>query len=129
MTGANDLAELMQQERNLIMQKEWLQRNWLSPLTGLAFGVVSVTGLALLFDLHIGPLKVLHEWMGVLLAFAGILHVAVNWRVFTTYFKHRIAYVMLVIGVVLSIGLMLAGNHEGPEGPGGHHGPPPHVMD
>jgi hypothetical protein len=63
-----------------------ISREWATPITIGAFGLMAVTGLLMFFHFDSGLNKLAHEWLGwVLVAGAG-LHVAVNWNAFRRYF-------------------------------------------
>jgi Na+/melibiose symporter-like transporter len=77
-----------------------------SPAVAFTFAVVSVTGVLMLFD--IDRVEDLHKWMGLACAFAGAIHLAVNWRTLVANFNGRGIFVwgaaMLLICAVLLIG-------------------------
>jgi Na+/melibiose symporter-like transporter len=62
-------------------------RSCVSPAAAFTFAVVSLTGVLMLFDIeHVDDL---HQWMGLTFAFAGVMHMAVNWRALVVYFHGR----------------------------------------
>ncbi|WP_319825651.1 DUF4405 domain-containing protein [Thalassovita sp.] len=79
-------------------------RKYATPLTMGTFALMAVTGTLLFFHANTMLNKVAHEWIGLAMVAAVGLHVAVNWRAFTQYFKRPVA--MGVMGVfVLALGL------------------------
>ncbi|MFO1337349.1 MAG: DUF4405 domain-containing protein [Burkholderiaceae bacterium] len=54
-------------------------RQWATPLTIGAFGLMAVTGLLMFFHLDQGLQKPAHEWLGWLMVAAVGVHAAVNW--------------------------------------------------
>ena len=64
-----------------------IQREWATPLTAGAFGLLAVTGVLMFFHLDTGLNKAAHEWLGwVLLAGVG-LHLASNFMAFQRYLR------------------------------------------
>ncbi|GAP36787.1 DUF4405 domain-containing protein [Piscinibacter sakaiensis] len=55
-----------------------LQRDWTTPLTMGAFGLVAVTGLLMFFHLDSGLNKTAHEWLSWVLVAGVAAHAAVN---------------------------------------------------
>jgi hypothetical protein len=98
-------------------------KSWLSPVVAMSFVLLAGTGILLLCDVKNHPIMALHEWMGVVFSVAGLVHLIVNWRVFTAYFKRRSALIALIITLILGVMLIIAGALEKPHGP---HGPPPY---
>lgn len=79
-------------------------RKYATPLTIGSFALMAVTGVLMFFHLDTGLNKVAHEWLGWAMVAAVALHVILNWRAFTLYFKRPLA--MGLIGVfVLALGL------------------------
>lgn len=65
-----------------------ISRDWATPLTMAAFGLMAVTGVLMFFHLDSGFNKPAHEWLGwALLAGVG-LHAAANW---TALKRHLVA--------------------------------------
>jgi hypothetical protein len=91
-------------------------KKWLSPFTAVAFVAVALTGILMFFHFRLLAIHGVHEVMGLLFAFAGTLHLILNWRVFVNYFRAKLAVASVVAGVVLCLLLLLAGTlHEGHE--------------
>lgn len=55
-----------------------IQRKWVTPVTAGAFLLSATTGALIFFHLDSGANKPVHEWMGLLLIAAAILHVTAN---------------------------------------------------
>lgn len=56
-----------------------LQRDWVTPLTMGAFGLLAVTGVLMFFHLDSGLNKTAHEWLSWVLVAGVAGHAAVNW--------------------------------------------------
>jgi Na+/melibiose symporter-like transporter len=80
-------------------------RSCVSPAVAFTFAVASVTGLLMLFGIDL--VEDLHKWMGLSLAVAGGMHMAINWRALVVCFRGRKilvwgAAILLVCAVLLS---------------------------
>ena len=51
------------------------------------FVVIAVTGVALFFGVRAGLIKTLHEYIGLVMVAAAVIHIVVNWKPFLNYFK------------------------------------------
>lgn len=91
------------------MLERFFKRNWISPLAGVAFASVAVSGILMFFHIRIPGMRYMHELMGVLLAVAGTIHILLNWRPFTRYFRTKAAIFALIGGLILCLALMIAG--------------------
>ena len=81
-----------------------IQREWATPLTAGAFGLLAVTGVLMFFHLDTGLNKAAHEWLGwVLLAGVG-LHLASNFMAFQRYLRMPRSRAVLA-GFALLLGL------------------------
>jgi hypothetical protein len=56
-----------------------LQRDWITPLTMGAFGLLAATGVLMFFHLDTGLNKTAHEWLSWVLVAGVAGHAAVNW--------------------------------------------------
>ncbi len=56
-----------------------LQRDWITPLTMGAFGLLAATGVLMFFHLDSGLNKTAHEWLSWVLVAGVAGHAAVNW--------------------------------------------------
>ena len=65
-------------------------RKWATPLTIGSSVIVTVTGLMLFFHFAPGLTRAAHEWIGWIMAFAVLAHLAVNYRAFLMHFKRPI---------------------------------------
>jgi hypothetical protein len=96
-------------------------KSWVSPITALSFVAVGGTGVLMLFHVRAPGIQGVHQWMGVVLAAMGTLHLILNWRAFLCHFRHRSAIVALAASLALCLGALLLpadGEHHG-HGPGG----------
>lgn len=97
-----------------------LQRDWITPITMGAFGVLAVTGGLMFFHADTPLNKAVHEWLSWLLVAAVVGHVAVNWLGLKRHLAGWRARAALGIGVaVLAVSFL-------PIGAGG--GKPPFVV-
>lgn len=81
-----------------------IPREWATPITAGAFGLLAVTGVLMFFHLDSGLNKTAHEWLGwVLLAGAG-LHLAANFPAFKRYLRMPRPRALLA-GFALLLGL------------------------
>lgn len=56
-----------------------LQRDWITPITMGAFGLLAVTGVLMFFHLDSGLNEAAHQWLSWVLIVGVVLHAAVNW--------------------------------------------------
>ena len=79
-------------------------RKYATPLTIGSFVLMAVTGTLMFFHLNTTFNKVAHEYLGIVMIAAVLLHLVLNWRAFTTYFKRPLA--MGIMGIfILALGL------------------------
>ena len=82
-------------------------RKWATPITIGAFLVSGVTGVLMFFHLESDLNKAAHEWLSWALVGGVALHLAVNYRAFTIYFKRRQAVaVMAALAMVLGLSFL-----------------------
>jgi hypothetical protein len=65
-------------EKGSDMKTPLVQREWVTPLTMGAFGLLATTGVLMFFHLDSGLNKTAHEWLGWVLVGGVALHAAVN---------------------------------------------------
>ncbi|GAA6189081.1 DUF4405 domain-containing protein [Litorivita sp. NS0012-18] len=70
-------------------------RRYATPITIGSFLLMAVTGVLMFFHLNSGLNKLAHEWIGLIMIAAVLLHVALNWRAFTLYFKRPLALILM----------------------------------
>jgi hypothetical protein len=56
-----------------------LQRDWITPITMGAFGLLATTGVLMFFHVDSGLNETAHEWLSWVLLGGVALHAAVNW--------------------------------------------------
>ncbi len=56
-----------------------LQRDWITPITMGAFGLLAITGVLMFFHVDSGLNEAVHEWLSWVLLGGVALHAAVNW--------------------------------------------------
>jgi len=99
------------------------QRTWLSPLTGIGFLVVGLTGVLMFFHLRLPGMTLLHELGGLLFVLVGAWHLKLNWRALLAYCGQGAGRVALLIGAVLTVLLLALGlAHDREHGQRGQHG-------
>lgn len=79
-------------------------RKYATPLTIGSFILMAVTGTLMFFHLNTTFNKVAHEYLGIVMIAAVVLHLVLNWRAFTTYFKRPLAIGIMGI-FILALGL------------------------
>jgi hypothetical protein len=78
-----------------------LQRDWITPITMAAFGVLAVTGVSMFFHVNTPLGEGVHEWLSWLLVAAVVGHVAVNWMGLRRHLAGWRARAALGIGAVV----------------------------
>jgi hypothetical protein len=77
-------------------------REWATPLTIGAFALMSVTGVLMFFHRDAGFNRLAHEWTGLVLVAAVVVHVFANWISFQRYFFGKLAgRGLIALGVVV----------------------------
>lgn len=97
-----------------------LQRDWITPITMGAFGVLAVTGGLMFFHADTPMNKAVHEWLSWLLVAAVVGHVVANWLGLRRHLAGWRARAALGVGAIVLVVSFL------PIGPGG--GKPPFVA-
>lgn len=77
-------------------------RPWATPLTIATTVVTIVTGVLLFFHLAPGLTKLSHEWIGMAMVAAVVVHLILNWRPFKAYFKRPVGLALIGLGVVVT---------------------------
>jgi hypothetical protein len=100
-------------------------RTFVSPLAAMAFIAVGGTGILMLLHIESSGLKLMHEWIGLLFAAAGVVHLVLNWRVLLSYLSKKtgIAAVLATL-LIATLLFVFAPEKRGPGGPGQRGGPP-----
>ncbi len=78
-------------------------RKWATPLMISTSIVVTITGIMLFFHFGGRVSHVAHEWIGWLMAFAIVAHIALNWKSFKIYWKKPLALVIIGLGIALTL--------------------------
>lgn len=92
------------------------QKSWVSPFIAVTFVAVSLTGVLMMFHLKLPGVYPIHQWVGILFIFAGAIHMLLNWREFTSYFKTNLAIFSTVIGIltlILIVFVLPSNEHAG----------------
>jgi hypothetical protein len=92
-----------------------ISRDWATPLTIGAFGLMSVTGLLMFFHLDTGLNKLAHQWLSWAMIAGVAAHAFVNWPAFRRYFtSSRQARVIIgVAAVVLALSFVSLPGEKG----------------
>lgn len=69
-------------------------KNIATSATIAAFVVIAVSGVMLYLHFGENYVKHLHEYIGLVFVFVGILHVAANWSLAKKYFEKRVFYIL-----------------------------------
>jgi hypothetical protein len=99
-------------------------RQGVDAVLAITFLAVGITGLMMFFRIH-GPIREVHEWMGLLFVLAAVLHLFLNLKVLAGCFKRRAAWVALILLTILTGALVaegLRGNSDGPGTQNRHRG-------
>ncbi len=104
------------------MIKAMTDRPFLSPVVAFTFVPVALTGVLLLFHLHLPGMMSIHKWIGLGFTLFCIFHIAVNWKILVKYLNRKGARSALVLAVVLTVvcGVFGLGDKDGR--PGEHGG-------
>jgi len=97
-----------------------ISKEWATPLTAGAFIVMSVTGLLLFFEAETGFNKPAHEWVGLVMVTAVVLHAIVNWKALKNHFvNNKMGRALIILGAVFT----LMSFYSGPKGEGKEKNP------
>jgi hypothetical protein len=100
-----------------------ISRDWATPLTIGAFGLMASTGILMFFHLDTGLNKTAHEWLGWVMLAGVAAHAAANWQGFKRYFLSGI----LGRGILVASALVIVGSFVSLPG-GGRNGLSPPVL-
>lgn len=84
-------------------------RAWLSPITGISFLVIGITGILMFFHIRLPGITVLHELGGILFVIVGALHLNVNWHPFLACCRQRTGRIALYVGIVIMVLFLILG--------------------
>lgn len=76
-------------------------RKWVTPLTIGAFILMAATGLLMFFHKAVGVNRLAHEWLSWTFVTGAVLHVALNIRPFTAYFKRPFPVAVISLFVLI----------------------------
>jgi hypothetical protein len=78
-----------------------------------AFALTALTGILLVFNIHLGLVKPVHEWLRWLLITGAAFHIVVNWRPALRYFDRPVGRGFLfVFFVFICASLLPVGSRE-----------------
>ncbi len=78
------------------MNNKIMSRVWISPVTAITYVIVSISGLFMVFHIHAGNMRAVHEWIGYVFIAVGLLHFVLNFKPFLNYFPSRLATISVV---------------------------------
>lgn len=78
-----------------------LSREWATPLTIGAFGLMAITGMLMFFHLETGLNKLAHEWLGWLMVAGVAAHAGANWPGFKRHFASSAAGRAIIVASLL----------------------------
>jgi hypothetical protein len=108
------------------MQSTTSSRIWLSPLAGLSFSVIGVTGSLMFLHVRFPGMTLLHEFGGLLFVIVAVLHLRLNWRPLLSCCRQRKGRIAICVGTaIMALFLLLGVGHEAGHrghgwGPGAH---------
>ncbi len=109
--GPNRVLSLNEME-TIRSMKAIFKRTWISPLAAVCFTIVAFTGILMLLHIKNGPIVNLHQWIGLLFAIAGIIHLSINWRGLLSCFRQKAAAWPIIAVLILSLILMIVGPNQ-----------------
>ncbi|WP_049785094.1 DUF4405 domain-containing protein [Desulfotalea psychrophila] len=89
-----------------------MKRSLISPFIAVTYITVAITGILMMFHLRIQGIGALHQWGGVLFIIGGMIHLSLNWRVFTSYFKSNRSVLSVCAGVLALLLILLVAPHQ-----------------
>lgn len=90
-----------------------LKRNIITPFVTLLFAVIALTGILMFLHILDGYTEVLHELLGVVFIIFSVLHIIINWKALRGHLKSEKFGIALVITIILSLSIVLAGKGHG----------------
>ena len=70
--------------------------------TIITFALIALSGVGLFFGIRAGFIKTAHQWIGLAMVIATLVHIVANWRGFLGYFKGaKTAAIILPVVIVL----------------------------
>ncbi|MDD5656442.1 MAG: DUF4405 domain-containing protein [Elusimicrobia bacterium] len=78
-------------------------RAWATPLACGSLLLAGVTGLLLFFDIRLGLVKTAHEWSGLLLAGAAVLHIRLNWSALKAHLRGKTGRWIVALFALLTV--------------------------
>jgi hypothetical protein len=85
------------------------RKTWVSPLVGIFFVAVGLSGTLMLLHIDLGSLRLMHEWIGLAFVVVSVLHLLANWRALMKRCRTRGALVAMGLGGLLCALFMYAG--------------------
>ena len=88
-------------------------QKYATPLAVALFTVVGISGVLIFFHLGEGPLKGLHEWLGLAFVAASALHVARNWNGFVKIVKTKRTQALIGLTGIATAALIMVSAQGG----------------
>lgn len=91
----------------------FLSKSVITPVTAALFIITAFTGVLLLFHVGGGTAKEIHEVLSVAFVAAAVLHLVLNWRIFTSYLKKPVTIGLGVVVVLVLVAVLGGGQERG----------------
>jgi hypothetical protein len=78
-------------------------KRWATPVAIATFIISAFTGVLIFFHVNIGFVKPVHEWLSWALLAGVILHIAVNWKQFLSYFSRQPGLGIIAAGILIAV--------------------------
>lgn len=82
-------------------------KSLISPFVAVTYAAVAITGILMLFHLKMGGIYTIHQWGGIIFVLGTTIHILLNWRVLTLYFKSGKAKAGALAGVLAMVFILL----------------------
>ena len=76
-------------------------RNFSTPMIMASGLVITVSGIMMFFHLEKDLVKLMHEWIGLVMAVGVLLHIQFHWRAFKRYLTKK-SGIAVIIGILLA---------------------------
>jgi hypothetical protein len=96
------------------------QKLWVSPFVAVTYVTVAVSGFLMLFHITFTGVQHIHQWGGFLFLIGGTIHMLINWRTLSSYFRSTKAVYGVLAGVLTIVLFISLAPHEKDNGRHGH---------
>ncbi len=91
-----------------------LSRKFVTPFITIAFLIVALSGMLMLFHLLDGYTEVVHELLGLFFVIFSVFHIMLNWKALRMHFKKRIFIPATITVAAISV-LLIVQQHNNPK--------------